>query len=142
MAAKESSPRAQRATRPARRDKAATRDALQKAILRVQKSDERMSISAVAREAGVTPALIHNVYADVAEEIRRLAGKGVRAQRDAIQRQLAEERARSRDLREKLKAAESDLAKQASINAMLRHEIDLLKAFADDKVRQLPRKKP
>ena len=101
-----------------------------------------MSISAVAREAGVTPALIHNVYADVAEEIRRLAGKGVRAQRDAIQRQLAEERARSRDLREKLKAAESDLAKQASINAMLRHEIDLLKAFADDKVRQLPRKKP
>ena len=51
------------------------------AIDRVCRTDGSATITAVAREVGVTPALIHNRYPDVASTIRGLAGR-TQARRD------------------------------------------------------------
>ena len=46
------------------------------AAMQAEQQKISISISAVARRAGVTPALIHNTYPDVAENIRSLTGHG------------------------------------------------------------------
>ena len=45
-----------------------TIDGIQQAIEQLQASQGKLSISAVANMAGVTPALIHNTYPDLAEK--------------------------------------------------------------------------
>ena len=52
-----------------------TIDGIEQAIEQLQASQGKLSISAVAKMAGVTPALIHNTYPDLAEKIRGLVGK-------------------------------------------------------------------
>ncbi|UUZ66370.1 TetR family transcriptional regulator (plasmid) [Polaromonas sp. P1-6] len=93
-----------------------------------------MSISAVAKVAGVTPALIHNTYPDLAEKIRGLLGKATRTQRDAKHEALVREREINRSLREELARTRADLAKLASINQVLLNEVALLKGMATGKV--------
>jgi len=56
------------------RDRDATAPALRHAVLSVKNKGKRVSIAAVAREAGVDPSLVHHVYHDIAEEIRTIAG--------------------------------------------------------------------
>ena len=68
-----------------------TIDGIQKAIEQLQASQGKLSISAVAKMAGVTPALIHNTYPDLAEKIRGLVGKATRTQRDAKHGELVRE---------------------------------------------------
>ncbi|NMG48779.1 hypothetical protein GO613_11755 [Azoarcus communis] len=45
-----------------------TIDGIEQAIEQLQASQGKLSISAVAKMAGVTPALIHNTYPDLAEK--------------------------------------------------------------------------
>jgi hypothetical protein len=110
------------------RDKNRTQQALQYAILRIKNKKEKMSISAVAREAEVHASLIHNTYPDIAEEIRAQMGRSTRAQRDQKAEDLIKARATIRELKQKNEALESDLAKLASLNLTLEHEIVVLKA--------------
>jgi hypothetical protein len=49
-------------------------------------------VTSVAREAGVSAALIHNHYPSIAERIRQEQGRGSRAQRDAKHQELKVER--------------------------------------------------
>lgn len=98
---------------------------------RSKSGESKLSISAVAREAGVTTALIHNHYPKVAEDIRTALGKATRAQRDAKGELLKEERRQSRDLREQIKALSADIAKLASINEVLLDENAALRARLD-----------
>jgi hypothetical protein len=49
--------------------------------VRVVPLGTRLSVVAVAKEAGISPATIHTTYPDLAEEIRRLAGKSLREKR-------------------------------------------------------------
>ncbi|WP_240531332.1 TetR family transcriptional regulator [Variovorax boronicumulans] len=86
-----------------------------------------MSIAAVAAEAGVTPALIHNTYPDIAEAIRTEAGRSTRRQLDAKAAELAKVGASLRELRRQLHEANADIAKLASINESLRQEAALLR---------------
>lgn len=95
---------------------------------RAKSGEPKLSISAVAREAGVTTALIHNHYPKVAEDIRTAQGKATRAQRDAKVELLKEERSRNRDLREQLDALKADVERLASINEVLLDENATLKA--------------
>lgn len=88
----------------------------------------KLSVSAVAREAGVTPALIHNHYASIAEDIRVKVGSSSRLQRDAKNIELKEVQSRNRDLRQQLAAAQDQVSKLASINEMLLMENSTLKA--------------
>jgi AcrR family transcriptional regulator len=55
---------------------------------RAQTKATKISIASVAREAGVSTALIHNHYPNVAEDIRAAVGRSSRDQRDAKQNEL------------------------------------------------------
>jgi AcrR family transcriptional regulator len=119
---------------PKARSRKKTADEIHQAIARLQAGQSKMSISAVAKLAGITPALIHNTYPDLAEKIRGLVGKATRTQRDAKHDALVRERENNRSLREELVGSRADLAKLASINQMLLNEVALLKGMATGKV--------
>ncbi|MDR6453468.1 TetR family transcriptional regulator [Variovorax paradoxus] len=119
------------------RKRAETREQeLRLAIVRIERGRSRanavkLSVSAVAREAGVTPALIHNHYPSIAEAIRVKLGASSRQQRDAKQSELKQILEKNRALRQELSETEGRLAKLASINEMLLLENKTLKAMAD-----------
>lgn len=61
---------------PKARSRKKTVDEIQRAIVQLQADQGKLSISAVAKLAEVTPGLIHNTYPDLAEKIRRPGGQG------------------------------------------------------------------
>lgn len=92
----------------------------------------KLSIVAVAREAGVSAALIHNHYPDIADAIRLAQGSDSRARRDAKHLELKAERDKSRELRQEIDSLRTDVNRLASINEVLLDEIALLKARLND----------
>ncbi|THJ50829.1 TetR family transcriptional regulator [Burkholderia sp. LS-044] len=97
---------------------------LRLAILRIERGraqtkTDKLSISAVAREAGVSPSLIHNHYPDIAEEIRLRLGASSRQQRDAKHEKLKQIRESNKVLRKELAEMRRQIAKLASINETL-----------------------
>jgi AcrR family transcriptional regulator len=121
-----------------RRSRKKTREELQLAMLRVKNKGLKLSISAVAAEAGVSAGLIHNTYPDIAENIREKIGRATRQQRDAKAADLKEAREKLKALREDLDAAMADVARLASINETLRQEVATLRVAASGKVVVLP----
>jgi AcrR family transcriptional regulator len=119
-------------TRQRSRDK--TKDELQLAMLRVRNNGKKLTISAVASEAGVSPGLIHNTYPDIAEAIRAEVGKGTRQQRDEKIAELSKIRERIKELRGELDVALSDIQRLASANETLRQEVAKLQSTASRKV--------
>jgi AcrR family transcriptional regulator len=111
-----------------------TIDGIEQAIEQLQASQGKLSISAVAKMAGVTPALIHNTYPDLAEKIRGLVGKATRTQRDAKHSALVREREINRALRQELVETRATIAKLASVNQTLLNEMAVLKGVATGKV--------
>ena len=63
---------------------------------RAHKGDTVLSITAVAREAGVNPSLIHNHYPKIADAIRIKQGASSRQARDAKHEELRAEQADGR----------------------------------------------
>lgn len=106
-------------------------------MLAVTNSGKRLSISAVAIEAGVSPALIHNSYPDFAEKIREQMGRAMRMQRDEKATELMTAKAQLTELRAKLRTAQADISKLASLNETLRIEVATLRAVAEGKVVRL-----
>ena len=111
-----------------------THKALLEAIDRVCRVDGTPTIAAVAREVGVTPALVHNRYPDVAEAIRALAGKKKHDQIAASRTALERERTTCRNLR----AENADLLLHAralaSVNESLRRQLAIEQAKAASNV--------
>jgi len=93
----------------------------------------KVSIAAVAKEAGVTPALLHNCYPNFAEEIRKLVGKATRIQRDTKHELLMAEREKNRHLREQITGLMLELTNLASVNESMRAELVLERAIASGK---------
>lgn len=125
-------------TSPQRKSAKTREKELSLAIYRIERGRShtkatKLSVSAVAREAGVTPALIHNHYPAVAEAIRTKLAKSSRQQRDHKQNELKEALERNRELRRQLSDAEECIAKLASINEVLLLENKTLKASAVDR---------
>ncbi|MEH6437347.1 TetR family transcriptional regulator [Massilia sp. DD77] len=116
------------------RDKTATLERLQSSLLRVMDSGRRLSIKAVAEEAGVTPSLIHHVYPDVAEQIRATMGRSTRAQRDAKHDELVDAKRTISDQKAELRELRADLASIASVNLQLQDRIDELEAQLEGKL--------
>lgn len=87
-----------------------------------------ISIAAVAREAGVSAALIHNHYPDIAESIRNAQGRSSRTQRDVKQKDLLAEKEKARKLRKEIFELQAKVANLASINEVLLNEISNLKS--------------
>ena len=101
------------------RSRRGTEQRLKDAIKQLQQAGLKVSISAVAKAAEVTPALIHNTYPDIAEQIRTVTGKTARNQGDARYDALAQERQRNRALRVEVDHLRQECAKLASINLTL-----------------------
>lgn len=111
-----------------------TASLIQQAITQLQVENAKVTISAVAKVASITPALIHNTYPDLAEQIREIGGKTTRAQRDAKHAALVKERETNRTLRAENTTLKEDVAKLASVNQKLLAEIAVLKGMASGKV--------
>jgi len=77
------------------------------------------SISAVAREAGVSNTLIHTKYPDIAEQIREANGKGPKQQRAKHREQVQLAELRSSELRVELAEVRGLNRGLASANATL-----------------------
>lgn len=122
------------------RSRSKTHDALVKAIDSLVAGNEKLSIASVARAAGVTPGLIHNTYPAVAEKIRNLMGKSVRAQRDSKHQALMNEKEKNRALRAENDQLLEELARIASVNQRLLFEMAELKGVTSGKVVALTQK--
>lgn len=106
---------------------------LQLALTRIQRGrahtgESKVTIAAVAREAGVSTALIHNHYPSIAEAIREAQGRSSRTQRDVKHQELSAEREKSRALRQEIEELRAKVANLASINEVLIAENRILKA--------------
>jgi AcrR family transcriptional regulator len=120
---------------------------LKLALLRIQKGrartgETKVTIAAVAREAGVSRALIHNYYPRFAEAIREAQGRSSRAMREVKHQDLIAERKKSAAHRQEIEELRANVAKLASINEVLLDENRVLKTKMDDrKVVDLPSRK-
>lgn len=99
---------------------------------RAKTGKEKVTIASVAREAGVSAALIHNHYPNIAEAIRETQGRSSRAQRDVKHQNLRVERAKSRTLRLEIEELRAKVASLASLNEVLINENRILKAKYND----------
>lgn len=111
-----------------------TSNLIQGAIDKLQAENAKVTISAVARIANVSSALIHNTYPHLAEKIRTISGKATRIQRDNKHSALMKERETNRALRAENVSLKADLAKLASVNQKLLTEIAVVKGVASGKV--------
>lgn len=82
----------------------------------------------------MTPALIHNRYADIAKEVRRLSGRRPGASEDSLKLALKREQETARDLRAENLDLRQQLQAMASVNESLRQELRILQATRDVKV--------
>jgi len=82
----------------------------------------KLSIQAVADEAGISNATIHNRYPALADRIRSEVDKTVRQRLAEKQAALQKTRERATSLRDEVSELRSDLAKLASENWKLSEE--------------------
>ncbi len=115
----------------------ATHKALLEAIERVCRTDGTPSITAVAREVGVSAALIHNRYPDIAATIRTLSGREKRDDVAQLRAALVKEQEMVKNLRDEYGALLADLRAMASVNETLRQELAMRKAVEAPNVVQL-----
>jgi len=111
------------------------------AIDRVCRTDGSATITAVAREVGVTPALIHNRYPDVASTIRGLAGQNKRDAMAALRSALEEERKKCSQLRAENGELFAELRTLASVNEGLRRQLAIEQDRSAARVVALPRRR-
>ncbi len=118
-------------------DKPDRRTTLLNALEELHRNQQKISISAVARKAGVSPALIHNTYPDVAERIRTITGRQPEtraAREEGSLRALQEANKRLQQDNTQLNA---DLARLASIVQTLTDEVTRLRALSSGKAIEL-----
>lgn len=116
-----------------KRNRTDTAADLKRSLAHLVDSKQRVSIAAVAKAAGVTPALIHNKYPDIAEAIRKHLGKTIRGQRDDKHDQLIEAKTTIKELRSEKNQLLAEVTKLASINEALRRELAEVSAVAKAK---------
>jgi AcrR family transcriptional regulator len=100
---------------------------------RAHTKETKLTIAAVARETGVSTALIHNHYPTIAETIRQKQGRSSRAMRDLKHQDLIVERLKSADYRQEIEALRAKLASIASINEVLLDENQTLREKLKEK---------
>jgi hypothetical protein len=112
-----------------------THNKIRMAIVRMEKgkpkvvsSDRKISIKAVAEEAGVSDSLIHKDHSDLVRRIYGNNDKDYRSERDKKHQELKAERVKSKELRGRVAELESQLLKLASINARLELELTTLRS--------------
>ena len=99
---------------------------IQSGVPRIVEKNTKLSIAAVAREAGVSNATIHNRYPVLANKIRELMNDSYQLKSLAQQRSLKECSAKLAQARREIDRLKSELAKSQSINLRLMKENELL----------------
>jgi AcrR family transcriptional regulator len=99
---------------------------------RSHRGEVKVTIAAVAREASVSPALIHNHYPHIAQQIREFQGKSFRAQRQLKSNELSIERKKNIKLRKEILELTKKVAQLASINECLLSENMSLKLLQNN----------
>lgn len=112
-----------------------THNKIRMAIVRMEKGkpkfvsvDRKISVKAVAEEAGVSDSLIHKDYPELVARIKKNQDKDYRSDRNDKHQALKIEREKNRELRVKIEELEAQLGDLASINASLELEISTLKS--------------
>lgn len=100
---------------------------------RAHTKETKLTIAAVARETGVSTALIHNHYPTIAETIREKQGRSSRTMRDVKHQDLIAERQKSAGYRKEIEELQVKLASIASINEVLLDENQTLKSKLRDR---------
>ncbi len=101
-----------------------------------------LSIAAVAREAGVSSALIHNYYPKIAEIVRTKVGGSSQQKRDQKHAELKAEKLKSKSLRAEKAILIQQIAQLASINETLLLKNRTIQVLLDgDRVRAIPPKR-
>lgn len=105
-------------------DELPTRKRLTLALAKLKRDAERAgkqgpTISAVAREAGVSHTLIHTKYPDIADLIRDASGRGPKHQLEKQQTLLKKVESRAAELREEVATLKKQNKGLASENARL-----------------------
>lgn len=102
------------------RSRDATLAALKDGLSRLRDAKQRITISAVARQAGVTPSLLHNRYPALVEEIRRHLGADSRSEVGKLREQLEATKKRIREVVAEVEELKRELKHLASENEALR----------------------
>jgi AcrR family transcriptional regulator len=126
-----------------------TQKALELAIHRITtgrvrkvKAGRKLSIAAVAEEAGLSTATIHNRYPEIADKVRQLLNKDARQQRDEKSQALKEEKSKRKELLDENRLLRQQMAELVSRNATLEVALDHLRALAESKnIAQISQKK-
>ncbi|GHG06990.1 TetR family transcriptional regulator [Thalassotalea marina] len=115
-----------------------THDQVRKAIVRIEigrpkiiDAGRKISISAVAEEAGCSRALIHRDFPDLVDRIAVKANKNVRQQRDEKHEELKQYKERNKELRLERDLLKRHITNMQSKNATLLLENEQLKALLD-----------
>lgn len=115
--------------------KTETYNKIRMAIVRIENGkpkvvslDRKMSVTAVAEEAGVSDSLIHKDYTDLLERIKKNQDKGYRSERDKKHDALKAEREKNRLLRQENKELTLERDNLVSINASLEEEVETLRS--------------
>ena len=119
------------------RSREQTARTLRAALTRLQSQGGNTTISALACEAGVSSALIHNRYPEVAEAVRTSQEPLRKA--DALQSLLDAQRLTNNDLRTEIDELRQQVRALASVNEALRRERLVESAIAGGKVVSIDR---
>jgi AcrR family transcriptional regulator len=114
---------------------------LKLALAEVLQYERRVTISAVARKAGITPGLIHNTYPDFAELIRSHSGKATRKRCADKANEVTDLQAKLKQARADLRLAIEDIQKLASLNETLRIELAAIRVSDQQNVVEFPQKR-
>ncbi|POP54773.1 TetR family transcriptional regulator [Zhongshania marina] len=113
-----------------------TNNKIRRAIVRIENgkpkiisADRKMSIKAVAEEAGVSDSLIHKDYPTLLERIKKNQGKEIRAEKKRKHDALNAEREKNQALRQENKELKYQVVELASINARLELELSTLRSI-------------
>ena len=113
-----------------------TRERIQKAIREMGEAGSKMTISGVAKEAGVSNATIHNRYPDLADQIRDLVKEIKVRESKKVRRtwkgKIKTPKDQIQELRNELIAIKEKLAKAHSVNLSLDQKNQSLKAENKD----------
>jgi len=122
-----------------------TRQRLLQIIEGMEQAGSIMTISGVAKEAGVSSAAIHNRYPDLADRIRKSAGavkvEDARVKLTKRSGAIKEEKAKRAKLRQELAEVKALLQKSDSVNAALQLENSRLKVLNGKYLEELNRLK-
>lgn len=114
--------------RNTKRSTASTFASLEAALNAAKTSGKRVSISGIAKAAGVDPSLIHHCYPQILAAIRAVSGVKNREAVTLMKDELIGAKLSLRSLWVENKLLREDLAKLSSINLALQVRLDALES--------------